>query len=83
MLMMITSTTRFSKLIGLLCFLIVVFQMNSYAAEDTPQQTPVTLKVTNVTFKELLVFEESLRQRMAALEKLNREKFDASLVSKR
>lgn len=77
MFMTITSATRFSIFIVLFGFLIAVFQMNSYAAEDTPQQTQVTLKVTNVTFKELLVFEEALRQRMTALEKLNRQNFDA------
>ena len=38
----------------------------------------MTLKVTNVTFKELLKFEESLRQRIAALEKLERKNFDAN-----
>ena len=77
MFMTITSATRFSIFIVLFGFLIAVFQMNSYAAEDTPRQTQVTLKVTNVTFKELLVFEEALRQRMTALEKLNRQNFDA------
>ena len=77
MFMTITSATRFSIFIVLFGFLIAVFQMNSYAAEETPQQTQVTLKVTNVTFKELLVFEEALRQRMTALEKLNRQNFDA------
>ena len=77
MFMTITLATRPSTFIVLFGFLIAVFQINTHAAEDTPQQTQVTLKVTNVTFKELLVFEESLRQRMTALEKLNRQNFDA------
>ena len=77
MFMMITSANSSLKLSCYLCFLIAVFQMNSYAADETPPQTQVTLKVNNVTFKELLEFEESLRQRMVSLEKLDRQNFDA------
>ena len=76
MFMTTTSTNRYSKLLVFLCFLIVVFQINTLFAEETPQ-TQATLKVTNVTFKELLEFEESLRQRLASLEKLDRQNFDA------
>jgi len=78
MFMTITSATRSSKFIVLFGFLIAVFQMNSYAAEETPQQTQATLKVTNVTFKELLLFEESLKQRMPSIESLDRQNFDAA-----
>ena len=34
------------------------------------------MKVTNVTFKELLLFEESLKQRIPSIEDLNRQNFD-------
>ena len=77
MFMMLTSANRYMKLTVLLCFLSVVFQINILSADETPQQTQITLKVTNVTFKELLNFEESLRQRMVSLEKLDRQNFDA------
>ena len=77
MFMIRTLVNRFSKFPMLLFFLIFLSTINIFAAAETAPQTQVTLKVSNVTFKELLVFEESLRQRIVSLEKLDRQNFDA------
>ena len=50
----------------------------SVIADTSASQKQVTLKVTNVTFKELLLFEESLKQRIASIENLDRQNFDAA-----
>ncbi len=62
-----TSMYWYFKPVVLLCLLILTLQINVLSAEETASQTQLTLKVTNVTFKELLKFEESLKQRMAKL----------------
>lgn len=50
----------------------------SVIADTSASQKQVTLKVTNVTFKELLLFEESLKQRIASIGNLDRQNFDAA-----
>ena len=50
----------------------------SAVADTSASQNQVTLKVANVTFKELLRFEESLKQRIPSIENLDRQNFDAA-----
>ena len=78
MLMTLTRNNRFLIPLIFLFSLIFLSQTHiSVVADTSSADSQVTLKVTNVTFKELLLFEESLRQRMVSLEKLERQKFDA------
>ena len=67
-----------------LMFLIFLFSAVFLSGTDIPAAADIsgsahqiTLKVGNVTFKELLVFEESLQQRIPMLQGLERRAFDA------
>lgn len=62
----------------LFLLMITLFTIITFASADSSEKSEITLKVTNVTFKELLVFEESLKQTMADLEKLDRKNFNAN-----
>ena len=79
MLMTLTRINRF--LIPLIFLLLFIFlsQIDISAVADTSSShSQMTLKVTNVTFKELLLFEESLKQRIPSIESLDRQNFDAA-----
>ena len=79
MLMMFTRINRFLILLIFLFTLIFFSQADISAEPDTSSSdSQVTLKVTNVTFKELLLFEESLKQRVPSIEGLDRQNFDAA-----
>ena len=79
MLMMSTRINRFLMPLIFLLSLIFLFQTDiSAVADSSATKGQVTLKVTNVTFKELLQFEESLRQRIPSIEGLDRQNFDAA-----
>ena len=78
MLMTPTRINGFLMSLIILYSLIFLSQTDISVVADTPaSQSQATLKVTNVTFKELLLFEESLKQRMPSIEDLNRQNFDA------
>lgn len=74
-----TSMYRYFKPFLLLCLLILILQITVLSADEIETQSHVNLKVSNITFKELLKLEESLKQRMAALEKFERKNFDAGI----
>lgn len=42
------------------------------------QKLPMTLQIVNVTFKELLVFEDALHQRITSVQKVNRQHFEVT-----
>lgn len=74
-----TKINRFLIPIIFLSIFIFLSQTNNTAVADTPApQSQVTLKIANVTFKELLLFEESLKQRIPSIESLDRQNFDAA-----
>ena len=79
---MLTTFTRINSFLMPLIFffsLVLLSQTDiSAGANTSASQTQVTLKVTNVTFKELLLFEESLKQRISAIENVDRQNFDAA-----
>ena len=78
MLMTLTRINGFLMSLTVLFYLIFLSQTDIPAvADSSASQSQVTLKVTNVTFKELLLFEESLKQRIPSIENLNRQNFDA------
>ena len=78
MLMTLTRINGFLVSLTVLFTLIFLSQTDISAVADTSaSQSQLTLKVTNVTFKELLLFEESLKQRIPSIENLNRQNFDA------
>ena len=79
MLITLTRINRFLMPLIFLFSLVFLSQTDISAVADTSSsQSQVTLKVTNVTFKELLRFEESLRQRIPSIEGLDRQNFDAA-----
>ena len=79
MLMTLTRMNGFLMPLIVLFSLVFLSQTDISAVADTSSsQSQVTLKVTNVTFKELLLFEESLKQRIPSIEGLARQNFDAA-----
>ena len=79
MLMTLTRINGFLMSLTVLFSLIFLSQTDIPAvADSSASQSQLTLKVTNVTFKELLLFEESLKQRIPSIEGLGRQNFDAA-----
>ena len=79
MLITLTRINGFLMSLTVLFSLIFLAQTDISAVADTSaSQNQVTLKVANVTFKELLRFEESLKQRIPSIENLDRQNFDAA-----
>ena len=78
MLIFHSKTKRLPKYHLLFLLMITFTAIAFYARADTSNNSEVTLKVTNVTFKELLLFEDSLKQRISSIEGLNRQNFDAA-----
>ena len=79
---MFTTLTRGTRFPTSLIFFLSLICLSGIAisavADTSPAESQVTLKVSNVTFKELLLFEESLKQRIPSIEKLDRQNFDAA-----
>lgn len=78
MLILYSKTKRLPKYHLLFLLMITFTAIAFYTRADTSNNSEVTLKVTNVTFKELLLFEESLKQRISSIEGLDRQNFDAA-----
>ena len=76
------DSQQFVKELALIEFddfeVVVLDQTPQYLDLQIDQKLPVTLQIVNVTFKELLVFEDALHNRIASVQKVNRQHFEVT-----
>ena len=74
------DSQQFVKELALIEFddfeVVVLNQTPQYLDLQINQKLPLTLKVVNVTFKELLLFEDALHKRIPSVQNVDRQHFD-------